>query len=393
MRHQIKLIAVCLLLFACLLIPIAAKPDVTYFSLKHPVSYSPDCLASVMIVEDRYVSGSLYCLTLLVVDPRDGTQNFGMYVLTPNYKEVVAIPGSTHFAYLQYDPLNAHSIHVFMPETGDQIDGITYGSSGRTITQLQASKDGKYLCFFLPHIPHPYASASTKKEYQIRRHLQNLDENGWNIKIADGSHLSPEDQIKLILLSKAEKDAFTEWAPIEKPSVIPQIFTQPMPTITLDTKVQWSPDSNYLYVSDDTGIWCVSLRTPLPKYVPMWTKLVKAERIHRFQLSPTGTHLVYEVRPDLTKRTDEEQKADPFGLENEIWLVDLAPFFAKKPKPDPLEWESDVTEDLSPTKIAKGWGATFNPNGKSTIYSNTEETNIISLETLKHHLVDWSAKQ
>ena len=322
MRHQFKLISACYMLLIYLLIPVSAEIDVAYCSLKHPISYAPNGKAAVMIVEDRYEGGSLFGLTLLVVDPRNGTQNLGMYALTPEYKEIVAIPGSTHFAYLQFDPVYSYSINLFMPETGEHRIGVSYASAGKTSEQIQFSKDGKYLCYYKPNAPHPFSSASIKRQDKIRRMLQKID--GWAIKtLDDGRRIRPEGKNETTLsFTEAEKDAFTEWAPIEKPKVIPQIFTQPMPTITLDTKVQWSPDSSstpYIYVSDDTGIWCVSLRSPLPEYVPTWTKLVNAKRIHRFQLSPTGTHLVYEVRPDMAKRPDEEQKADPLGLENEIW--------------------------------------------------------------------------
>ena len=59
----------------------------------------------------------------------------------------------------------------------------------------------------------------------------------------------------------------------------------------------------------------------------------------------------------------------------------------------PMEWELDVTAELSAIGIAKGWGAIFNSNGRFMIYSNTKETNIIDLKTMKHHWVDWSGKR
>ncbi len=419
MTHQLKPISVCILLFICLFIPVSAEIDVAHFSLKHPISYSPDGKSLVMIVEDRYVGGSLFGLTLLdvhgMVSTKDGSVGLSsdMYALTPDYKEVVAIPGSTHFAYVRYDPRNSYSVHLFMPETGDQRYGIATASASSTLEQLQFSKDGKYFCFYAPNAPHPFASAAEKRRYEIRRMLQEVD--SWGINALDNSLAIKTDEYQVYRgtvfsltregiertssLTEAEKDAFTEWAPIEKPNVIPQIFTQPMPKITLETVVQWAPPDPvsdavpYIYVSDDTGIWCVSLREPLPVYVPMWTKLVNAERIHRFQVSPTGRHLVYEVKPDLANRIKAEQQADPLGLENDIWLVELAPFLDQKPKQDPMEWDLDVTAELSSIGIAKGWGAIFNSNGRFMIYSNTEETNIIDLKTMKHHWLGWSGKR
>lgn len=396
MQHQIKLISVCLLLFACSVIPGVAKPDVTYLSLKRPLSYSQNGRYAVMIVEDKYMGGSLFGLTLLVVDPRNGTQSFGMHALTPVFKEFVKIPDSSQIAYLQYDPVYAHSVNFFMPNTGDQQIGVHYASSGKTIRQLQFSKDGKYLCIFYDSTPHPFASRLTKMQYQIRKRIQKID--GWYIQQVsrNGNKKDPKARMNR-LFNNEEKEVFTEWVSIEKPKELPQIFTQPMPTITQHTKVHWSPDPNssptYLFVSDDSGIWCIPLHQPLPEFIPMWTKLINAERIHRFELSPTGTQLVYEVRPELKKRSDEEHEADPLGLENNIWLVDLTSFLSEKPKQNPLDWELDVTAKIIPSKIAKGWGATFNPNGKSLIYANTDECNIISLETMEHFWVDWTARQ
>ena len=68
------------------------------------------------------------------------------------------------------------------------------------------------------------------------------------------------------------------------------------------------------------------------------------------------TGLGFPLIIQLSRRSKEEQKADPLGLENDIFLVDIRPFFIEKPKQKPQEWEQDVTAVLSPTKIAKGWG-------------------------------------
>ncbi|RKU09256.1 hypothetical protein C6501_15605 [Candidatus Poribacteria bacterium] len=107
MQRFFKLIAFCLLIFACLLLPASAAKlkNFRYLGLKHPNAYSPDGEFVVMVVEDRYMNGSVFGLQLLVLDPRSRTQNFGIHALTPDYKEVVTIPDSNSIAFLQYAPL------------------------------------------------------------------------------------------------------------------------------------------------------------------------------------------------------------------------------------------------------------------------------------------------
>ncbi len=385
MQRLFKLISVCFLISACLSFPASAAKlkNFRYLGLKHPTTYSPDGMALVMVVQDRYMNGSVFGLQLLVLDPRSQTQNFGIHALTPDYKEVVAIPDSNTIAFLQYDPVKGYGVHLFMPDTLEIKRGFAY-ETGDSIEQLQFSQDGQYYCYFMPFTSHPFESKSTKMKAQIARVLQ---PPGWLIKKMEVGTIKTKQ--KTLLFSKDEKEALTAWAPIEKPKVIPQLFTQMMPTITLDTQVQWSPDSKYIYVSDETGIWCVSLIFESPQWIPMWIKIVNAERVHRFQLSPIGTQLVYEVRPDMEAREEEDKREDPLGLENEIWLVDIEPILVKKKQPNPLNWQQDITAEVTPRKVAKGWGTTFNPNGKSIIYVNTEECNIISLETMKHHFIDW----
>ena len=223
-----------------------------------------------------------------------------------------------------------------------------------------------------------------------------LQPPGWMIYKKDGDFTPNKDGG--LIFSKQEKEAFTEWAPIEKPKVIPKLFTQPMPKITLETQVQWSPDSKYIYVLDDTGIWRVK---PIPTYFPMWTKVVNAKRVLRFRLSQTGNKLLYEITPDLKAQSDVEIRKDPHGLENEIWLVSLDPINVEKAFPTKAEaiaargpvWQLDVTTELSPRKIAKGWGASFNPYGKSVNYADLEGGKILNLETMKSGLVEWTARK
>lgn len=122
----------------------------------------------------------------------------------------------------------------------------------------------------------------------------------------------------------------------------------------------------------------------------MWTKIVNAPRISNLQISSTGKHLLYEVRPDLHKRSDEENLDDPFGLHNEIWLVDIENISEpiRPTRADVIAakgdvWQLDLTKKLVPRIIAKCWGATFNPSAKAINYANEDGHCLLDLETLK----------
>lgn len=46
-------------------------------------------------------------------------------------------------------------------------------------------------------------------------------------------------------------------------------------------------------------------------------------------------------------------------------------------------WPLDITNELAPHIIAKGWGATFNPSAKAINYANEDGHFLLDLETLK----------
>ncbi|MCG9126371.1 hypothetical protein JT359_02105 [Candidatus Poribacteria bacterium] len=382
MQYLYRLTYICLILCTYILNPTSAElKDYRYLGLMHPSAYSPDGKFVVMLIENRYVGGSEFSLVLLALDPKSHTQNFGIHALTPDYKEVVSIPSTNNFAFLQYDPIEGYGIHLFMPDTLEQKRGFTY-ETDYPISKLQFSQDGQYYSYLMSFKSHPFESKSTKMKDTASRLVQ---PPGWVIKKI-GEGLPIKTKKNKIIFSKTEKEEFAKWAPIEKPKIIPQLFTQPKPRITKDTQVEWAYDSKNIYVLDDIGIWSVSL-TP---YFPMWTKIVSKERIHRFQTSTKGSQILYEVMPDMKSRPDEENREDPHGLENSIWWVDLKLVLNENINQNPLRWELDVNSKITPRIIGKGWGAVFNPNGKTIIYANTDECKIINLETMGQHFVNWT---
>ena len=166
---------------------------------------------------------------------------------------------------------------------------------------------------------------------------------------------------KLHHIFSAEEQAKIDWAPIEKPKEIPAFLTQRVPKIEKDTQMQWSPDSKSLYLVDETGLWRCDIGNP---FVYQWTQIVKSPSIARFQISPIGTHVLYEVA--LKGR---EERA--------IWILSIEPGTTT-----PLVVE--------PRRIAKGWEATFNPEGKTIFYSSLEAFTEIYLDGKEHRAWDFA---
>ncbi len=174
-----------------------------------------------------------------------------------------------------------------------------------------------------------------------------------------------------------------------------------MPKIALDTQIHWAADSKYVYVLDETGIWRLELGII---YFPLWTKVVNSNTITRFQLPRTGTYLLYETLPDTNSKGDDNfliklddfskgvyDLPDPHKLTRDIWFVDTRAINEKEEneKPTVAEteaaqgpiWLLDATSILSPTKIVRGWGASFNPISDKVIsYSTFEGNYLLNLE-------------
>ena len=388
MRYLFRFVLGVLLFSTCLLVQLEAagqKKDFKshlrhfeYLGLIHTLSFSPNGRYQVLISENRYHGGSEFAL-MLVVTRNEGRNRFVEYCLTPRYLEVVAAPHG-NISYVHFNPSNDYAIALL------RIDEMRVShrmaTSDVAVEQLQFSKDGQHFCYFIPFKPHPFQSTMIKREENLARLFRPA---GWMIYQTNGTLEQKKDRI---IFSEKEKKAFTEWAPIEKPKVIPQLLTQPMPKITLEAQVRWAPDGNYIYVWDETGIWRVA---PYPTLFPMWTKIVNAPRISNLQISSIGKHLLYEVRPDLLTRSDEKNKGDPFGLRNEIWLVDIETVI--EPTRPTIEetiaatgdvWKLDITKELQPRIIANGWGAAFNPSGRAVNYVNEKGFFLLDFETLKN---------
>ena len=146
------------------------------------------------------------------------------------------------------------------------------------------------------------------------------------------------------LFTKKEQDKI-EWAAIERPKEIPAFLTQPVPKIQKDTQMQWSPDSKSLYLLDEKGIWRSDIGKP---FVYQWTLILEIPSILRFELSPNGTHLLYEVPLEVPHELTLEQQE-----EREIWILNL---------------ESD-----SPNKLGTGWASAFSHDGNTLFYGDFSE--------------------
>lgn len=245
MRYFFRSVFVTLLFFVCILGQFEAvgqKKDFKshlehfqYTGLMHPLSFSPNGRYQVLISENRYHEGSEFFLMLAITE-HEGRARFGGFCLTPRYLEVVAAPNG-NISYLYWDSSNDYAVAlVYM----DEVKMSPYvATSKEPIEQLHFSKDGQHFCYFVPLEPHPLQSPQNKLAVKLSRMLNPA---GWMIQETNGKVL--RNKKGNVFFSEKEKKTFTEWAPAEEPKVIPQIFTQPMPKITLETQVRWAPDTN-----------------------------------------------------------------------------------------------------------------------------------------------------
>ena len=317
----------------------------------------------------------------------NGFDILNRYCLTPRYDEFVLTPKG-NIAFVVFDTSDHYRVQVYNPKKIEMGPSLEYERD--KITQLQFSKDMHSFCYYSDFDAHPWASIQQKVDNSLRPkgRLVRSDEEGI-VFTKPGN----------IVFSKVEKEAYTEWAPIEKPKKLPQLFTQSMPKIVLETRIQWSPDSNYIYVLDETGIWQLELDVI---YFPLWTKVVNSDTITRFQLPKTGTYLLYETIPDPNAKGDDDlviqldsdlrewmyNLDDPYKLTRDIWLVDLIAINEDKKKPTIAEmkkaqgpiWLLDATRLLIPRKLARGWGASFNPIGKVINFSTLGGGYILNLD-------------
>ncbi len=321
----------------------------------HPLP-SPDGKHVVSISERRYhpdkndysQTQSEYSLTLWTANPPP-SYVLTAFSLTPRIRDVIVSPDGKVIAYLALDIHSWYGIYFYYPDSGEVV-GIEYSSTGSVIKAIQLSTDLEYIRYYSEpdvDIDKPIYDADpnrpTKKSF---KQLLVGAINGQWIAMA----LNPPGGY---LFSKKEQDQI-DWAPVQRPKEIPTFLTQPVPKIQKETQMQWSPDSKSLYLLDDQGIW----RSDIGKqrYVYQWTQIVKKRAISRFQLSPTGTHLLYEVR------VGQE-------IEHEIWIVNL---------------QSD-----SANKIGKGWTATFSHDGNTLFYGNFKEYYEYNLDGTQAQFLGW----
>ena len=354
--------------------------SLTYLGLSYNPLPSPDGKNLVMVAEDRYGDrGSEFSLHLCTMK-LDGKVFFTQYALTPRYKEVVDSPDGKIIAFVEVNMVSTYGVHFYLPKEGN----VDYAQAYYTgnIDRFQFSKDQKY---------YRYRQTSGHRFETLKENLgAAIRGPKWRINhtISRKGHGPVFKKDGNLSWTEEETNAFAEWAPIEKPKVVPQFLKQPMPKITQDTqdRMQWSPDSKYLYLFDKKGLWRCEVGN---SHMPRWTKLVNAPGIVRFQLSSTGTALVYEViLKDPSERTSTVP--DPGKMERVIWYLNLEKINvemedrpAEKPEVSEGDWLLDATPLLSPQKIASGWGATFHPNGKILFYANLDGAHRLILPTME----------
>ena len=378
MYHSLKYkIVYCLIIvLGILYIPIKAN-SVTYIGLSHRALISHDGRYIAIIVENRHVKGSEFSIHLWTFSPLDPEGGYfaNKYALTPRYKEIVTSPDNKIIAFVEHNMVTDYGIHFYFPEN-DKIKPSWHYSQSK-VEHFQFSKDQKAFRFSI----------------NFHNKLDSLKENIgaslrgpiWIIKDMETLKMA-EQKNGQVEWTKQGSDTFTEWTPIEKPEVVPQFLKQPMPKITLETqdKMQWSPNSKYLYLFDESGLWRCEVGN---YYRPRWTKLVNEPDIIRFEVSPTNNYIVYEtVCKDPSERIS--RYSDPHGLEGIIYRIDIESLNSKineslLKRSDKVSWMMDTTHLISPEKIASGWGVSFHPGGNILLFSNISGTQKLFLDTME----------
>ncbi len=368
---------------------IIANEVVQYTGLVRKSHISPNGRLNALIVEDKYPNGSEYSLQL-VASAADGEFQLNSYSLTPRYDEFVLLPNGD-IAFIAFNTTSHYTVQVYDPKKIVMNTPLEYES--RKIEQLQFTKDMHSFCYYSDFAAHPLASS-------VQRLASRFRKKGWLITHKGDFGFTKSGGL---VFSKKEKEAFTEWAPIVRPKKLPQIFTQPIPKINLETQIQWSSDNRYIYVLDETALWRLS---PGSVFFPRWTQVIIKPNIARFEISHDGKTVLYETHRDTrTKATSEGflldlgfdndlyKIKDPYGLTRDIWLVDLTPINIDIPPHSQEElilaggpiWALDVSQKLDSRKIIRGWGATFNPIGETIEVSTLVGHRVVNIKTLENN--------
>ncbi len=346
-----------LILIAIVIIPNVAH-SVERIGLTHHPLPSPDGEHLVLISERTYhpdkqdfsLMHSECSLTLWTANRHDDF--FIQYSLTPRIHDVIRSPNGNVIAYLSLDMNLWYAICFYFPDRGEAF-GIEYCDTGTTIDKIQLSTDLEWIRYYIraridrdkpvydakPNLPPSksitrlFPNLTPRKS--IKQKLSDVINGQWT---ASGVHTGE------YLFTKKEQDKI-EWAAIERPEEIPAFLTQPVPKIQKDTQMQWSPDSKSLYLLNEKGIWRSDIGKP---FVYQWTLILEIPSILRFQLSPKGTHLLYEVSLETPYELTLEQQE-----EREIWILNL--------------------ESGSPNKLGKGWASAFSHDGNTLFYGNFDE--------------------
>ena len=333
-----------LILIAIFIIPNVAH-SLERIALTHHPLPSPDGEHLAVISERRYhhdkqdfsKTRSECSVTLWTANRHDDF--FIQYSLTPRILDVIRSPDGKVIAYLSLDLNLWYAICFYSPDRGEAY-AVEYCDTGSTIDKIQFSTDLEWIRYYTRgridrETPVYDATPNLPPSKSIKQKLSDVINGQWT---ARGVHTGE------YLFTKKEQDKI-EWAAIERPEEIPAFLTQPVPKIQKDTQMQWSPDSKSLYLVDEKGIWRSDIGKP---FVYQWTLILESPSILRFQLSPNGTHLLYEVALETPYELTLEQQE-----EHEIWILNL--------------------ESGSPNKLGKGWASTFSHDGNTLFYGNFDE--------------------
>ena len=303
------------ILYVMFLVLVGASVAEERVNLVQGFQPSPDGNHLVFLSERRHNDSRDFTLTLLTnkrMTNRGSNEYTLVYSLTPRIQEIVLAPDGHLIAYIAKDFYLWMGIYLW---DDGRVRGLEYSGTRSAIEKLQFSEDQKYMRYY------------TRPSMGISKLW-----GEWVVVGDTGHHVVDKTEIDKI-----------HWQSPTQPEQLPPFLNQSLPVIQADTEIEWAPDSQSLYLFDNTGLWRCELGDP---FVCQWTQLVENTSIMGLRLSPQGTHVIYICSGD--------------SIEHDIQLLDLA--------------------EMTLRPLGQGWSPCFSRDGQRIFYGSLTGLHQMSLD-------------
>lgn len=152
-----------------------------------------------------------------------------------------------------------------------------------------------------------------------------------------------------------------------------RIGNETQPRFDPSARLQWSPDSQVLYMHDASGVWAITLNPEGQE----WALMVPMKNIRAFQITPSEEMLLVE-----TEGTAVPEKVAGIGIQlsapKEIEDNSSGAFGSNPGFVNESEQKEErfialfhlFHEEISPKYVGRGWSACFDSVGKRVFFAN-----------------------